>query len=57
MDKCVYCKRPFGLVQPRVLVNWRKRRGEKRIVLAHACENCGDDNITDLCQIVRPVFK
>lgn len=57
MDKCVFCKQPIGLLQERILINWRKRKGERRIVIAYSCNDCGEDRITDFCQPERPVFK
>lgn len=57
MDKCVFCKQPIGLLQERILINWRKRKGERRIVIAYSCTDCGEDRTTDFCQPERPVFK
>lgn len=54
MDKCKFCGKPFGLLQVRVLVSWRKRKGDRRTVIAHCCESCGEDRVTDFCQVVMP---
>lgn len=56
MDKCIFCKKPIGLLEERVLITWRKRKGERRVVIAYACEPCGDSHTTDYCQVIKPVL-